>query len=225
MNCMCHHHSHECIARVPIFEELSEHEQKAISEITVEKTYKKGEQLYKAGDMFSYLMVLSKGAIKLSRIALNGKEQVTRIVRAGDFIGELSVLSNKPQRDFATILEDATVCIVEAERLKHLMNQQPSIAFKIMETLTNRLDNAEDIIQSNSISSPEERIAQKLLELADENNVVNLRISKKDFANMLSITQETLSRKLAYFQNKGFIHLDGQRKIILKDVQRLSDID
>lgn len=224
MTCLCDHHTHECLNRVPIFKHLSSIEQQSVSEITYEKEYKKNDVIYQAGELFYHLMVLSKGRVKLSRISENGKEQVIRIVETGDFIGELSVLNNQAQREFATVLQDATMCIVDGHRLKELMSRQPTIAFKIMEILTSRLDEAEQVIQTNNLTSVDYRIAQKLMSLANEKGLVELTMSKKDLSNLLAITQETLSRKLSMFEMNGWIKQRGQRTIVVVDTGALKNI-
>ena len=226
MKCMsCEGHAHECLQRVPIFKHLSLAEQQSISEITFEKTYKKGEMIYQAGDEFHHLMVLSQGKIKLSRISFNGKEQIMRVVEAGDFIGELSLFSHGAVKDYATVLEDVVMCVVDATRLKTLMASQPQIAFKIMETLTTRLDDAETIIQTHNLVSVDSRIAQKLLEMADDEGVVALDINRKDLANLLGITQETFSRKLKLFEDQKWISATSPRVIKILNQQALLGIE
>jgi len=49
-------------------------------------------------------------------------------------------------------------------------------------------------------------------------------MSKGDVASRLGMSQETLSRKLAVFQEHGLIELRGQRGIALLDSAALEDI-
>lgn len=220
----CDLHTHSCLMSVPIFQHLSQTELNTVSEITFEKKYKKGETIVEAGEYHSYLYVLFNGKVKITRIALNGKEQIIRIVGQGDFLGELSLLNNKPVDEYAYVIEDATMCVVDGERLKQLMKKEPTIAFKIMEVLSERLEEMENLIQNTNLSSVEYRIAQKLLTLAENDKTITLEISKGDLANMLGITQETLSRKLTTFEKNGWIKLEGQRTIIVMDELALEAI-
>ena len=225
MKCACDLHGHECIQRVPIFKHLSHHEQKSISEITFEKAYQKGETIYQAGEEFHHLMVLSKGKVKLSRITLNGKEQIIRVVETGDFIGELSLFSQSPTKDYASVLEDSVMCVVDGSKLKALMAKQPDIAFKIMETLTNRLNDAEEVIQTNNLLSVDYRLAQKLLSMMDENKLIELTMNRKDLANLLAMSQETFSRKLKLFEDNEWIIQRGLRTIEIIDEDALLNIE
>lgn len=221
----CGLHAHSCLESVPIFQQLNADELHSVSEITFEKEYKKGETIVEAGEYHAYLYVLFSGKVKMTRIAASGKEQVIRIVEKGDFLGELSLLNNKPVDEYAFVIEDATMCVVDGEKLKILMKQQPSIAFKILEVLSQRLEEAQQLIQDTNLSSVEYRIAQHLLKLADNNDKITLQMSKGDLANMLGISQETLSRKLTLFEKNDWIQLEGQRTIIILDKIALLAID
>lgn len=213
----CSIHAHSCLMSVPIFQHLTQEELNSISEITYEKEYKKGETIVEAGEYHPYLYVLFSGKIKMTRISINGKEQVIRIVEEGDFLGELTLLNNKPVDEYAFVVEDAMMCVVDGIRLKELMMKQPTIAFKLLEVLSQRLDEAQHLIKTTNLASVNHRIAQQLIKLAEKDKAITLQTSKGDFANMLGITQETLSRKLSLFEKNKWIRLEGQRTIVVLD--------
>jgi CRP/FNR family transcriptional regulator len=104
------------------------------------------------------------------------------------------------------------------------MQKYPAIAFKIMEELSRRLEKAENLIKDISLHSVEQRLAQSLLALSREQPKVTLKMTKGDFASHIGMSQETLSRKLAAFQEQGLIKLVGQRQIIILDRQGLEAI-
>ncbi len=60
--------------------------------------------------------------------------------------------------------------------------------------------------------------------MADDNNLVLLKTTKAVLASQLGMSQETLSRKLTFFQEKGDIELEDQRKIMLLNVEELKNI-
>ena len=218
MNCCCHHAHHQgCIDRVPIFSNLSPEEKMEIARITSAKTFQKGEMIYSAGDPGGKLYVLHTGTVKISRINAGGKEQVIRVVGPGDFMGELSLFSSAPLSDNAEALEATTLCMIDGARLRELMAKYTSIAFKILEELSRRLEKAENLIESISLNSVEQRLAQALLSLSEGGHEVVLSMKKGDLASQLGMSQETLSRKLATFQEQGLITLMGHKRIVIRD--------
>ncbi len=196
-----------------------------VAHITRAKTYEKGEIVYMSGDRGGTLYVLHTGKVKISRVNPNGKEQVIRVLGPGDFMGELSMFSSIPLTDNAQVTETSTMCIIEGDKLKDLMKKYGSIAIKVMDELSRRLEKAENLIESINHSTVEHRIAHAILTMAENKAEVNIGMAKGDFASQLGMSQETLSRKLSSFQESGWIKLVGHRKIIIKDKQALEAIE
>lgn len=224
MSCSCAiEGSHNCIDIVPIFHSLTDEEKLEIANITTDKTFEKGEKIYFAGDQMDKMLIIHKGQVKISRISATGKEQVIRILGPGDFMGELSLFNSVQMIDNAETVEKTKVCSIEGSKLKELMTTYPTISFHIMEELSSRLEKAENLIENIILHSIEHRLAQALVEMANERNIVLLKTTKAVLASQLGISQETLSRKLTVFQGKGYIKLEGQRKIILLNVDELKN--
>ena len=225
MEC-CHHcESHaSCIEHVPIFASLSREERMEIVEIASSRSFSKGETIYRAGEEGGTLFVLHTGKAKIFRLNASGKEQVLRLVEPGEFLGELSLFSSLPLTDNAQALETTTMCVLHGQRIKGLMAKYPSIAFKVMDALSRRLEKAENRIEDISLSSVTKRVAGALLELSEGKQEFLLPMTKGDLASQLGMTQETLSRKLTALQEEGLILLKGHRKIILKGKSQLEEI-
>lgn len=220
-----HKESHaNCIESVPIFSSLSQDEMLEIAHITEAVSYKKGDMVYTPGDIGGKLYVLHAGQVKISRLHASGREQVIRVVGPGDFIGELSLFSSLPLTDHAEVLKASTMCVIKGEKLKELMAKYPSIAFKVMDELSKRLEKAENLIEVINLNSVEQRLAQALLEFSEGKDEILLTMTKGNLASQLGMSQETLSRKLAAFQEDGLITLKGHRRIILRNRAALETI-
>lgn len=213
-----------CIENVPIFASLSCAEMAEIASITSAQTLEKGEMVYMAGDRGGKLYVLHTGRVKISRLNMSGKEQVIRVIGPGEFMGELSLFGSMPLTDNAEVIETSTMCVIDGESLKALMAKYTSIAFKVMDELSRRLEKVETLLEAISLNSVEQRLAQALLTLSGEKNDVNLRMTKGDFASQLGMSQETLSRKLTAFQDDGLIALKGHKRIIILNRAGLEEI-
>lgn len=213
-----------CIEIVPIFSSLTQEEMLEIAAITTDKTFDKGEMIYLAGDKGEKLFVIHKGRIKISRLSSKGKEQVIRVLGPGEFMGEISLFSPLPMTDNGEVIEKSTMCMIEGAKLKVLMQKYPTIAFKVMEELSKRLERAENLIQDINLHSVEQRLAQTLLTMSEGKGEVTLKMTKGDLASQIGMSQETLSRKLSSFQEEGLIKLIGQRKIIILDRDKLDEV-
>lgn len=226
MSCGCCNHGENCyektcVETVPIFSNLNLEEIMEIAKVTSDREFKKGEIIFLSGEMSEKLYVIHQGKVKISRISDQGKEQIIRILGPGDFMGELSLFVRTPSNSSAEALETTTVCEIEGKKIKELMIKSPAIAVKILEELSRRLEQAENLVESIGTHDVEKRIANAILHMASERDEIMLSMSKKDFAAHMGMSQETLSRKLSAFQDAGWIKLQGQRKIIIIDRESL----
>lgn len=224
MNCSCHEERSMCVDTVPIFNGLTEDEKLELSSRAIHKTFNKGEFVYKAGDVESFLFIVHQGKIKISRLTEDGKEQIIRIVSPGEFMGELSLFSSRELTDYAEALETSSICLLESEIVKRYIQKDPTVGLKIMGELSKRLDMMEELVEGINLHSVEWRLARFLLKMKDKHNVVILNTTKGNFASQLGMTQETLSRKLTLFQEKKYIKMITSKKIAIMDVNALKDI-
>ncbi|MEW8974241.1 MAG: Crp/Fnr family transcriptional regulator [Tissierellaceae bacterium] len=226
MRCSCcERDGKNCINLVPIFSNLTSAEKMEVAHITTDKFFKKGEMVYMAGDKSENLYVIHTGKVKINRITNSGKEQVIRILGPGEFMGELSLFNQGIMADNGEALEDTNMCIIQGEDLKRLMRKYPEISFKVMEELSRRLERAEYLIENINLNSVEKRLAQTLLSMVNSKDEVNLRMSKRDLASQIGMSQETLSRKLSAFQELGIIRLIGHRRIVILNRSALEEIE
>lgn len=226
MSCQsCNHMKTSCISRVPIFNHLNENEMAEISQVAVRKRLKKGELLFHSDELSEHLFIVHKGLVKMYRITENGKEQIIRFVEEGDFIGELSLFSKSTTTSFAEAMEDTEICTIHQKDIHQLLLSYPTISLKILEEITSRLHESESHIEKLNSQDVEKRVASYLVELIEgqdgESMTIQLPIRKADVASYLGTSQETLSRRLSAFQNQGLIELKGQRKIIIKQLEKL----
>lgn len=224
MKCNCHDEKDLCVDIVPIFNGLTLEEKLEVSSIAIHKNYKRGEFVYQAGDKEDFLYIVHKGKIKVSRISEDGKEQIIRIVGAGEFIGELSLFSNSRLTDYAEALEESSICLLDSRIVKEYIRKHPTVGLKIMEELSKRLEVMEELIEGINLRSVEWRLARYLLKMKDEHNVIILNTTKGNFASQLGMSQETLSRKLSLFQEKKYIKMITSKKIAILNVKALESI-
>ena len=223
MKCKCGERGQNCIEMVPIFSSLTKDEMFEIAMITAEKAVDKGETIYSAGFLTDSLYVIHKGRVKIVRLNESGKEQIIRVLGPGQFIGELAIFNREPASDSAIALEKTIMCKIDGQDIKGLMARFPSIAYKILEELSQRLQKAETLVEDISLSSVERRIAKSILQMETE-GTIQLQMSKGDWASHLGMSQETLSRKLTAFQDHGLIELVGHRGIKVINHEGLEDI-
>lgn len=221
MYCSLHDKNNLCVSIVPIFNSLSLDEQIEVSKLAKTKSYKKDEYLYNAGVVNNNLYIIHKGLIKISRYNIDGDEQIIHVLKPGDFIGEESFLSNNITNNFAIVLEDSEICVINGEAFKKHLKDKPNILFKIIEEISSRLYDTQDKIEERNLLPANKRIIKDILSY--NSNIITLPFSKAQWANQLGMSNATLSRILKKLKDNGMIDLKGQREIIVIDVVKLED--
>lgn len=228
--CNCESCSHNlCARKVPIFSFLSQDELVKIIEMTGHKFYKKGDMLCRQGEKSDTLFIINEGKVKLSKLTKEGKEQIVHIFTSGDFFGELSLFSNDEKYNFDVYaISDVKICTLSKEDMNKIIMSNPEISLKLLQVITKRLAQTENLAQNLATNDAEIRIAYMLLEFSENYGVnteegvqINLPINREEMANYVGVTRETISRKLSSFEELGIISLKGNKVLIIKKLDEL----
>lgn len=225
-----YHHEHgaetheDCISLVPIFNHLEKEQMDEIMAVTHSILYKKGENIYSAGDWSDSLYIVSEGRVRIYRLSESGKEQLLRILHPGDFTGELALFSETIHEAYADAMEETSICTVKRSDLQDILLKYPSISLKVLAEFSRRLEQSEKQTTRFATEKVETRIALFLTECIDpesQSNEFVLPMSKKDLAAYLGTTPETISRKLYELEDAGYIKQKVNKKIQILDLEGL----
>lgn len=217
-------HEHlSCVSKVPIFNNLTEAEKEDIILLAKHTNLDKGDFVFQAGNLLNSLYVVYKGRVKISRYSPDGKEQVIRILSNGEFFGELTMFTNKTIQTFAEAIEPTVICKLNGDDVKNLLKTNPDVGLKIISELSNRLTVAEEMIEFNTLSTSDAKLARLLLNL-NKNGRVTFPTTKTNLASQIGITSETFSRKLKQFHEKHIIEIVSNKVVVIKDLNLLENI-
>lgn len=192
------------------FNHLDDATMKLITERTKHLKMKKGEFLYNEGDTEQALYIVFKGQIKVYKLMENGKEQLLRILKPGDFTGEWALFDQQgTHEDFAENLTDVEICMLHQKDMQALLTDYPTISLSLLSEMSKRLQTSQR--QTSRVMLPQigERLALYLLDLLDESEtnslLVQLAMSRRYLASYLGTTPESISRQFKKLEELGFI--------------------
>lgn len=214
--------SKACVSLVPIFNHLEDEQMDEIMQTVRSLSLKKGEVMFHAGDESAALYIVNHGRVKIYHLSESGKEQLVRILNPGDFTGELALFRESVHEGYAEALINTDICMITGTDLQSFLLKYPSIALRMMQELTGRLEKSEIQTTRFATEKVETRIALFIVESMEGTSLnVELPMSKKDLASYLGTTPETISRRLADLEADGYIIQKGQRKIEIVDLDGL----
>ncbi|CAM3236088.1 Crp/Fnr family transcriptional regulator [Filibacter tadaridae] len=226
----CDHHTEgtmgmrkHCISIVPIFNHLTPAEMEEIVKATHSVSYKRNHTIYHAGDKSDGLYIVHKGRVKVYRLSDNGKEQLVRILEPGNFTGELSLFNETVHDAYAEAMEPIELCVMDRESFQQFLLKYPAVSLKVLGEFSNRLAKTEQQAANIAMETVETRVAMYLADQVEEQKMTTivLPMTRKDLASHLGTTPETISRKLADFEDAGWINQTTQRKIEIADLDAL----
>jgi CRP-like cAMP-binding protein len=214
----------ESLKNIPIFSSLPEVYLEELSEIMLEKTYRKNQVIFDQGDPGSSLIVIKSGLVKISLVDSNNHEFIIKTFSVNDFFGEMSLLDGGSRSATATAVEDTQALIIFRENFISLIQKTPSMALGMLTELSNRLRTTTENISNLTFFDAYGKVAQCLLDLADkvgkreEDGVaIQLTLSRQELANMSGLSRETFARILKEFQVRGCLKVQGKKITILNE--------
>ncbi len=232
MKCnMCHKDS--CIRQVPVFLALPDQELLKVESIIESEYYTKGSVVFREGEQSESLFVVNNGLIKLTQTSKEGKQHILRFLFPGDYFGQFALLHNKQHYATAEVVEGGYICRMRREDFMPLLASNAGLAFSFLKSVSEQLQQADELAGALHIFEAEKRLARLLLHLysrqslssggEEEYPMLHLPAAKKEFAAMIGTTPETLSRKLNQLESLGLIRVNN-RTVMILDILALSRI-
>jgi len=114
------------------------------------KEYKSGEIIIKQGESGNCMFVIQSGEVEVLRDS-NGSQVRLAVRKSGDFFGEMALFSREVRSATIRALGNARILTVDRKNLLNSIQKDPSLAFRIIETLSKRIrDLSEEIVPYKS---------------------------------------------------------------------------
>lgn len=188
----------------------------------------RGKIIYNEGQRINGCYCVQSGIIKLLKTGFDGKEQIIRFAKKGDFMGYRSVLSNELACTTAKVIEEASICYIPSEFLFQLINNNSAFALDLLQLACKELKESNNYITDIAQKTVRERLAEVLVLLKDsfglnEENILQISLTREELANLVGTATESVIRLLSEFKLDRYIELDG-RKIRILDLPGLTKI-
>lgn len=194
------------------------------------KGYDKKDFVFWEGTNAHSLYLIESGTVKTYKSTETGKELVTGICGAGDFIGQLSLLNLAGKYiENAVVLEDAQICTIPKADFIKLLYENQLVAQKFISMISNNFIDIQTQLVDMAFASVRQRAAKVLLQLYNKGIITDgtsegLGVPREDFAGMIGTATETAIRTLSNFKEDRLITSDSGRRIILLDKGKLRNI-
>ncbi len=126
------------LKRIALFSACTEDQLQLIAERSRLVEYKKGECIYRQGDLADAFYVIASGRLQV-RSEANDQKHVHAVLHNGDTFGEISLLTGECHSATIEALNDTLVLQLEKQDFDDLINRVPSLVLYLSRVLSKRL--------------------------------------------------------------------------------------
>jgi CRP/FNR family nitrogen fixation transcriptional regulator len=189
--------------------------------------YRRGAEVFGEAEPAEYVYQVTDGAVRSYKLLSDGRRQIGAFHLIGDVFG----LENGGVHRFtAEAIVDTTIRLAKRVSLAHVAESDTTVARDLLNMTAINLKHAEDHMLLLGRKTSLERVAAFLLEMdrrLTAAGVMALPMCRRDIADYLGLTLETVSRALSALHDQGILGFLGQtqRQIVLLDRPKIAELD
>jgi len=198
---------------------LEEHEVRDMAAITTTLAIGAGEPLIDEGQPAAHVFNVTSGAVKVYKLLVDGRRQMTGFIFPGDFLG---LANDETYAYSAEAVAASTVCRFPRRKLEALLTKYPKMERRLLSVASHELAAAQEQMLLLGRKNAREKIASFLLMLSRRAahrglsaDPIFVPMSRNDIGDYLGLTTETVSRTFSDLKSKGIIELLPASKVRL----------
>lgn len=188
------------------------------------QVYQPGQVVLIEGQPNAGLFVIESGWLKVTKISVEGREQVLETLGRGDSFNAVSVFTGAPNQATVETLEEAIVWLVPRQAMLKLLDDNPALARVIIQELAGRVTHLITLVEDLSLRSVKARLARLLLEHAQDETLPRRRwATQAEMAARLGTVPDVLNRALRKLAEAGLVQVN-RHQIEITDPTGLKEI-
>ena len=181
------------------------------------QAFDRDDVVYRPDDPSDSLFLVVDGAIKISRIAENGRETVIDFAARENFFGLSSLLESGKRGELATALERSAVMEWPIEELRSLLARTPELGPALLRILAQKLNDSETRIESFATDHIPRRLVKTLLRLGER---FGEPLASTPKLRLMPLTHELLAKHVGTSREIITQHMGALRKRGLVEYSR-----
>lgn len=203
-------------------QEVAEHRRDELDQIIRrQRSLQRDEHLFHGGQAFRSVCVVQSGTVKTYQLSSEGDEIVTGFHLPGELIG-LDAIGREQHPEFAVALEESRYCEIPYREFQKILADSASLNNLMLKLLSADMAETRELLVVIGRMDARARVAMFLLNMSRRlkrrgEDAMRFRLSmdRRDIANYLSLTIETVSRTLSWMQKQDMLTVRGKQVQLL----------
>jgi CRP/FNR family transcriptional regulator len=216
------------LGSVPLFAALDADSAATLEKMLTTRSVGKGHIVFNEGDDGDRLFIVLDGKVKITRAAVDGRENLIAVLGTAEMFGELSLFDPGPRTASVSAVTDATLASLDHDDLRPLLLERPGVAVELLQALAQRLRRTNEAMADLVFTDVPGRVAKALLDLAEKFGVVEADgtrvrhdLTQEELAQLVGASRETVNKALSEFAHRGWLRIEG-RSVLLLEPDRLA---
>ncbi|OBX22113.1 MULTISPECIES: Crp/Fnr family transcriptional regulator [Bizionia] len=210
-----------------LFDALTTHEKKMVSDAMEPLIIKKGSLLFYEEGVPTGIFQIKKGKAKKFKRGFSGSEQIFYIYATGDVLGYHALFGEERYQDSCEALEDLEVNFIAKEAFFQLLLDIPALQRTFIKNIGHEFGVLANIITVLAQKNLNARLAINLLILENRfqkhDKKGGIDLTREDLANIIGTSPESLGRSLKQFKDEGIITIN-KRVIYIKSTEQIQQL-
>ncbi len=196
----------------------------ALQKLARRKSYSENQTIFSEGEKSDFLPIVERGKVKMVRFPEVGKEVIIGIFENGEMFAVPPVFDGGNYPSTALAMEETTLLLLYRTDFLRLLRESSEFSFAVISWMCEMLREKTATIKNLATASPEHRVGNVLLRLAEKedpaNSSVKISLRRQDIAEMAGLTTETTIRVIRKLAEKDLVKI-VHGKIILEQPEHL----
>ncbi len=207
----------EMLRKIPYFSMLNQDELALVASVTAERQYNRGDLILIEGEIEGALCYVCSGLVKVFKASPEGKEQVLRLIGAGNTFNDVPALDGGPNPANVAAVEPSVIYVIRHAELRKLITTRPEVAEAVVLTLAKTLRHLVALVEDLSLRHVTARVAKILLdqeESVQQGRHVH-RLTQTEMASLVGSAREVVGRALKELETAGVIEMRHGQAVVL----------
>ncbi|MGO9766665.1 MAG: Crp/Fnr family transcriptional regulator [Myxococcaceae bacterium] len=190
------------------------------------KEFPKSTVLFREGESGKEMYVLQSGRVVITK-KVRDQQKTLAVLGAGEFFGEMALISNKPRNATATVADAARLLVIDPKTFEGMIRGNSEIAVRMIKKLAERLADADAQIETLLLADPGSRVVHYLLtacqtrgRAAEEG--VEIDLQARELPGLTGVGEPGVQSMLERLERLALVERNGDR-LTVRDTARLDE--
>jgi len=186
--------------------------------------FSKGQTIYNQDQPSRNLYLVMEGAIKVSRVADDGRQVVVDIYQPNEFFGESALVSLPQRAEQASAMADCKLMMWTTAEIEEMVLRRPRLALALLQVLVQRTIDFTHRIESFSCDNISRRLARSLIRFADrlgnrdaEGAMRMAPLTHELLSQYVGTSREIVTHYMNQFRKQGYLSYSRRGIVLYRD--------